>query len=138
MKASMVILIALLLCGCTEPAIREGEGTYTDSGKEVTTAKIKMQDGQLKEVELDQTSGDTTKKNLQENYHMKAASAIGKEWNEQVQFFEQYVQNNGIDKIEIDDEGKAVNEDIKTGCTIRIDGFLYAIDDAKQNIESQK
>ena len=76
MKVSMVILIALLLCGCTEPAIQEGEGTYTDSDKEVTTAKIKMQDGQLKEVELDQTSGDTTKKNLQENYHMKAASAI--------------------------------------------------------------
>lgn len=137
MKKLIIICAAFLLCGCSQAEVKEGEGTYTNSKGEVTMAKIKMQDDQLKEVEVDETTKDTTKKTLKENYQMKAASSIGKEWNEQAQFFEQYVQKNGIDKITLNDEGKAENPDILTGCTIRIDGFIEAIKNAQDTLKSQ-
>ena len=40
---------------------------------------------------------------------MKTASGIGKEWNEQVKFFENYVAKHGIEKLELKDNGKAAN-----------------------------
>ena len=49
------------------------------------------------------------KKELGADYHMKTASGIGKEWNEQVKFFENYVAKHGIEKLELKDNGKAAN-----------------------------
>ena len=66
---------------------------------------------------------------------MKDASAIGKEWDEQVRFLEKYIEKNGMQNIQMDEEGKAVNEDIRSGCTISIDKFIKAIEDAQKNME---
>lgn len=137
MKKTSLLLLSLLLFGCSQPTIKEAKGTYENSKGEVTTANIKMQDEKLQEVELDESTKDRTKKTLKEEYGMKAASSIGKEWYEQAMFFEDYVEKNGLDKITLDDEGKATNEDILTGCTIKIDGFIKAIDDAQKNAKSQ-
>ena len=82
-------------------------------------------------------SGNTkikqTKKELGADYHMKTASGIGKEWNEQVKFFENYVAKHGIEKLELKDNGKAANADVISGCTISVEGFVKAIADAKAN-----
>ena len=82
-------------------------------------------------VELDETTEDTTKKTLGDAYDMKPASAIGKNWNEQIAFLETYIVTNGIDQIRLNEEGKAENEDILTGCTISIDSYLKAVQDAQ-------
>lgn len=132
MKKALIVTLLFLLCGCTASAVVEKEGSVTSSKGETTTAKVKFDGEKIKEVELDETTGDTTKKTLGADYHMKDASTIGKEWNEQVKFLEIYIEKNGVDKIELNDEGKAINEDIRTGCTISIDGFLKAIENAKK------
>lgn len=134
MKKIYVIAVLICLCGCTSK-VREGIGTHTNAKNEVTSVQLKMEDETIKEVEIDETTGDTTKKALGADYNMKQASIIGKEWNEQVQFLEQYIQKHGIDTIKLDEEGKATNADILTGCTIAIDGFLDAIEDAKEQMK---
>ena len=134
MKKIVFIMAICCLCGCSSSETKEGTGTYTNTKQETASARVKMKDETIVEVELDETTNGTTKKTLGADYHMKQASAIGKEWNEQVMFLETYIEQNGIDNIQVNDEGKAENEDIKTGCTIVIDGFLKAIEDAKANI----
>lgn len=130
MKRMLIVTMLLMLSACTSKTV-DKQGSYTSSKGETTTANVSYDGDTIKEVELDETTGETTKKTLGADYHMKDASAIGKEWNEQVNYLETYIEKNGVEKIELNDEGKAVNEDIRTGCTISIDGFLKAIEDAK-------
>lgn len=130
--------LALMLCGCSnkkEVVETKGIGTYTNESGEKTTAKVTYKDGKIDDVDIDETAKgkDKTKKELGDDYHMKQASKINKEWDEQVDFFEDYVEKNGIDKIKLNSEGKAENEDVKSGCTIAVDGFINAIKDAKEN-----
>lgn len=135
-KQWLCVGIALLLTGCGSKAeMKEGEGTYKNTNGETTTAKVKLKDDKLTEVELDETVKDKnqTKKELGANYNMKQASAIKKEWNEQVDFFEKYVEKHGLDNIQMNGDGKAENNDIKSGCTISVDGFIKAIKEAQKN-----
>ncbi len=134
MKKIFGMILLCLLSACSSP-LKEGKGTFTSAKGEQTNANIKMQNETIKEVELDETYQDTTKKTLGNDYHMKDASAIRKEWDEQVRFLEKYIEKNGMQNIQMDEEGKAVNEDIRSGCTISIDKFIKAIEDAQKNME---
>lgn len=132
----IIALCALMLGGCGKKAeIKEGSATYTNDKGEVTYAKVKLKDGRLSEVEIDETANgkDKTKKELGNAYEMKQASKIGKEWYQQIDFLENYIVKNGVDTIKLNKEGKAENSDVTTGCTIRIDGFLKAVRDAEKN-----
>lgn len=133
-KKIMLTGVCFCLCACSSNVL-EGTGTHTNAKGEVTTVQLKMDGETIKEVEIDETTSDTTKKKLGAEYNMRQASTIGKEWNEQVQFLEQYIQKNGIDKLQLNDEGKATNEDVLTGCTIAIDGFLEAIQNAQETMK---
>ena len=94
-----------------------------------------MKNDKIAEVEIDETAKgkDKTKKELGEEYGMKQASPIKKEWNEQIAFFEKYVEKHGIDKIKLNQDGKAENNDVRSGCTISVDGFIKAIQAAEKN-----
>lgn len=135
MKKMIWIVLCCTLCACTSSQVKEAQGTSENDKGEVTTATVKLDGDKIKEVEIDETTGDTTKKTLGAQYNMKQASVIGKEWYEQVAFLESYIEKNGIEKIRFNEEGKAENEDILTGCTIRIDGFLNAINQAKETVK---
>ena len=129
MKKITVLLlgVCMLLSGCAKSEQKEGTGTYTNANGETTTAKVTLKDGKISKDK------DKTKKELGADYHMKTASGIGKEWNEQVKFFENYVAKHGIEKLELKDNGKAANADVISGCTISVEGFVKAIADAKAN-----
>lgn len=124
-----------MLAGCSKSITKEGEGTYKNANGETTTAKVTLKDDKISEVEIDETTKDKgqSKKELGANYNMMQASSIKKEWNEQVMFFETYVAKHGTDTIKMDADGKATNNDVKSGCTISVGGFIKAIDDAKKN-----
>lgn len=137
-KKWLCLGLGFLLCGCgssKEPVKTEGSGTHTSSNGEVTTAKVELEDGKIKDVDIDETAKgkDKTKKELGDDYNMKQASPISKEWDEQVDFFEDYVEKNGVDKIKVNADGKAENDDVKSGCTISVDGFIEAIKDGEKN-----
>ena len=125
----------LCLCACSTTTKTTSEGSYTNAKGAVATAKLEWENDQMVAVELDETTENTTKKALGEAYDMKQASAINKNWNEQIAFLENYIVANGIDQIQLNEEGKAVNEDILSGCTISIDSYLKAVQDAQAKHE---
>ncbi len=135
-KAMLMCLLLVVLCGCSnDDTTVESEGAYQNSKGETSTAKVTFVNGKIKSVSLDETTGNTTKKALKDSYNMREASAIGKNWDEQIAFLENYIKQNGIDQIQLDDSGKARNEDILTGCTISIDGYIKAIQDAQKKVQ---
>lgn len=154
-KLACLFAAAVLLAGCgsnggssdsntdkdTAASAVTGEGTATNESNGetlTTTAKVTMEGDKFTSVEIDETykdseGKDTTKKTLKDDYNMKGASPIGKEWWEQVEFLEDYIEQNGVDGIELNDEGKATNEDVLTGCTINIKPYVEAVKAAKDN-----
>lgn len=137
-KVICLTLCALMFAGCSSNSkadIKEGKATYTNDKGEVTTAKVKLKNSDLEEVEIDETAQgkDKSKKALGNDYQMKQASKIGKEWYEQIDFLEKYIEKKGVDSIKLNKEGKAENNDVTSGCTIRIDGFLKAVKEAEKN-----
>lgn len=79
-----------------------------------------------------------TKKELGEDYGMKAASSIEKEWDEQIAAFEAYV----IGKTPEEVAGIAVNEDtvpqdadLAASVTVKVGGYIDAVIEASENAE---
>lgn len=79
-----------------------------------------------------------TKKELGADYGMKPASSIEKEWDEQIQAFEEYVIGKTPDEV----AGIAVNEDMVTedvdlvsSVTIKIGNYIDAVVEAAENAE---
>lgn len=114
----------------------EGETVKTGSVETEDGATVEAtivdKDGKMKSITIDEIDPDGNSKKEKSDY-MKDASGIGKEWNEQVQFLEQYIMDHGVDSIEVDKDGYAVNEDLKSGCTIKISSFLDAVKNAEKN-----
>lgn len=80
-----------------------------------------------------------TKKELGEKYGMKAASGIGKEWDEQIQVLEEYVIGKTAEEvagIAVDDATKPTDVDLVAGVTIKIGDYKKAIVEAAQNAEA--
>lgn len=143
---------SVLLAGCgsgsgDSSSVKTGEGTATSESQGetlTTTAKVELDGDKFTKVEIDETykdkdGNDTTKKTLGADYGMKDTSAkMGKiegggEWFEQIKFLEDYIVKNGVDGIELGDDGKATNEDVLTGCTINIKPYVEAVKAAKDN-----
>lgn len=134
-KRWFIWLLLPLLCACQ--AKQSGTASlHNDNGEEIT-AQVVVKDKKLVEVDVDEsaTGKDKTKKALGSAYGLKQASAIGREWDQQIAFLEDYIVEHGMDTIEVDEAGKAVNEDVRSGCTIRIDRLLEAIKQAQKQAE---
>lgn len=79
-----------------------------------------------------------TKKELGEKYGMKAASGIGKEWDEQIQALEEFVIGKTAEEvagIAVDDATKPTDVDLVAGVTVKIGDYKKAIVEAVQNAE---
>ena len=48
-------------------------------------------------------------------------------WSEQIKALEDYIVAHGLDAVEVDEEGKAANEDLRTQCTITIQNYLQTV-----------
>ena len=51
----------------------------------------------------------------------------------QVEFLENYIEKNGLDKVEMNDAGYPVNDDVLAGCTINVKNLMDAAKNAKDN-----
>lgn len=129
-----------LLSGCSKGY---KEGIYTGTASDVyggqnntATATVTIDtNGKIIDVDVDTTyttkdGVTTTKKALGSDYGMLGnpyGSQIG-EWYQQAEALEKYViDNQGIDKITLDEDGKT---DAISGCTIKIDALYSAINNA--------
>lgn len=84
-----------------------------------------------------------TKKELQDDYAMRGASPIGKEWFEQAEALEQYAMGKTVADfvatpvVAKDEHHTAVPdvEDLKSSCTMDIGAFLAATEKAAANLK---
>jgi hypothetical protein len=127
---------AMLLAGCSSSSSTSTDETTnyatvtTDSGE--VTAGVTKTDGKVTGITIDETSDGESKKDLGDDYGMKAASGIGKEWDEQIEFLENYLLENGIDSVKLDSDGYAESEDVLAGCTINLTNIMKAVDEAAE------
>lgn len=77
-----------------------------------------------------------TKQELGEEYGMKSASSIGKEWNEQADAFAAYCVGKTADEvtgIAVTEAGTAADEDLAASCTVHIGGLQAVVAKAVGN-----
>ncbi len=101
---------------------------YDDQGYR-DTVKIVIKDGKLFSVNCDADSkNDGTKKAHSESgqYNMKQGGAQH-DWHEEIAFFESHVVQNGIESIQLKNDGKT---DSVTGCTIVVKEYVDLIKEA--------
>lgn len=72
-----------------------------------TKAEVTKEGDKVTAVSIDEVDEEgLSKKDLGDDYGMKKASTVEKEWYEQVEFLENYILENGVDSIKLNDEGK--------------------------------
>jgi len=77
-----------------------------------------------------------TKVELGEKYGMKKASAIGKEWSEEIQAFANYVTGKTVAEVKgiaINDKGHATGADLSSSVTISIADYIKLVEKAVTN-----
>ena len=50
-----------------------------------------------------------------------------------MEFLENYIKKNGLDKVEMNEAGYPVNDDVLAGCTINVKSLMDAAKNAKDN-----
>lgn len=99
---------------------------------------VKIDEAQTK-PDLKKDNGDVsdlrTKLEKKEDYGMKSASPIGKEWYEQVEAFEAWAKGKTAEEVKagIGEDGYASDADLKAGCTIYANGFATVTAKAVEN-----
>ena len=79
-----------------------------------------------------------SKKELGDDYGMRVASPIGKEWDEQVEAIEAYAVGKTVEELKtmaIDENGVVKDADLASGATIYMGSFIWAIEAAVNNAE---
>ena len=117
MKKLLVLsLMAMVLCGCgsnnTEPQTATKESAK-DANGDYAKVTLEVTDGKITKIDLDETSQGTSKKELGE----------------------EYILNNGLDKVELDGNGYAKNDDVLAGCTINIANMMQTAKDAEASLK---
>ena len=87
--------------------------------------------------QLTSKPGEVLSKNeLGESYGMKAASPIGKEWNEQAAYIADYAVGKTVEELKttaIDEAGMVKDADLASGATIYMGSFIWGIEAAVNN-----
>ena len=111
--------------------ILDADGKIVSCSIDVAQNKMAITDGEVPEDAASMTF--KSKKEKLEEYGMKPASAIGKEWYEQAEAFEAYVVGMTADDVaaipvETTDNGHVVTTDetLLAGCTMSISAFIDA------------
>ncbi len=143
MKKITVLVLGLAMLLACIPTLAETVGNETYTVKTgvswndqwgLTIANVIEQDGQVFKVLCDTVRDGVSSKEKFNDYGILAMSSIGKEWWEQVAYYENSVRNNGVDAVEIDENNHALNADVISGATINIADFTTAIKNADEGI----
>lgn len=87
-------------------------------------------------ITSDITAAVKSKDELGEGYGMKAASGIGKEWNEEAAAFADYVQGKTIAEVKaipLDESGHPTGADLTASVTVHVNDLIAAIEKAVAN-----
>ena len=93
-------------------------------------ANIVENDGKITNVIIDRLANGKSSKELHDNYGIKPVSSLGKDWWEQVAYYESWVVEHGLEVVETDEKGHAVNPDLISGATINVAELSEAVKNA--------
>ncbi|MBE5911072.1 hypothetical protein [Pseudobutyrivibrio sp.] len=112
-----------------------GDGVITSSILDAVQAKITFDATGV--ITADKNAEVASKNELGDAYGMKAASAIGKEWNEQAASYAEYTVGKTLDEVQgtAVEEGRAADADLAASVSIHITDFNSVIAKA---VESAK
>jgi len=99
----------------------DADGKVTSSIIDASQANVKFDN--TGKITTDLAVAPLTKVELGEDYGMKKASAIGKEWYEQADAFADYVVGKTVEEIKgiaVDESGHATEEDLVSSVTVGI------------------
>ncbi len=131
--------------------IKENESGKSETALEIDSvcaAVLVDTNGKIIDVKIDeaQTKPDLTKDNgdvsdlrtkleKKDDYGMKSASPIGKEWYEQIDALTAWAKGKTADEVKagIGEDGYPSDSDLKAGCTIYANAFVTAIAQAVEN-----
>ena len=110
-------------------------------GTIIDTAQVKVDFDAEGKVTSDKEAEGKTKHELKEDYGMKGASAIGKEWYEQMEAFQDWMVGKTIDEItglpvkEANPSHKNVPDvpELTSSVTITVEGYLAVVEEAVAN-----
>ncbi len=80
-----------------------------------------------------------TKNELKDEYGMKKASSIGKEWYEQAEALSEYVVGKTVDEVKgiaVNEKGAPADSELATSVTVSIGGYIEAIETAVSNAQN--
>ena len=107
---------------------QDADGKITSCIIDASQANVKFD--ATGKITSDLTAAPMTKNELKEDYGMKAASGIGKEWYEQAAAFAEYVVGKTVDEvtgIAVDEKGHATDADLTASVTISINDMQAVI-----------
>lgn len=148
--------------GSSTAAWKTGLGVLTQTTDDHRTGKIDLiaaavlldGEGKIIDVTLDELESTLsadgsgvlsmptdyrTKRQKGEDYPLAAASGIGKGWTEQADAFAAYLKGMTAEKaarLETNEDGKAKDADLLSGCTIAVDRYRDAVAKACANAEA--
>ena len=111
-------------------------GAYYSDQWGLYIANIVEQEGQAPIVIMDRVQNGQSSKERYDSYGIKPVSSIGKEWWEQIAFLEGWIAENGIEALEVDDTGHALNADVITSATINVAEPTSAVHNAMEGKNS--
>lgn len=109
-------------------------GTIISCAIDEVSAKVNFDDDG--HITTDLKGEISTKQEMGENYGMKAASSIQKEWNEQADAFAQYCVGKTAEEVKnmsVTEEGKPADADLASSCTIYVENFADTVVKAVNN-----
>ena len=129
---AVTLLAAMALTGCGSKGFTgEKVGKIEDSKGNVTMATVQFENGKAVAVDIDVKQADGSMKSEASKsgaYDMK--NEPGKKWHEQADLLEEFIVANDFDLSKVtltNDEG---NTDAVSGVTIKVKGYLDAVEDA--------
>ncbi len=115
-----------------------------DSEGKIVNVKIDMVQPKVNfdaegQLVTDTTQPVATKVELGDEYGMKKASSIGKEWYEQIAALEDWMVGKTIDEvmgIQLNDKSAPTEADLTSSVTLSVSGYLAAVKEAVDNAKS--
>jgi len=151
LKTGLAVITSL---GSSKNATADAEGTaqvdsfvaavLVDANGKIVDCKVDAAQTKIKfnskgEITTPLDSVIKTKQELGEEYGMKGRSGIGKEWNEQADFFANYVIGKTVDEVKgiaVNEEGYPTDADLTAGVTVHITDFIEGVAKAVANAQA--
>ncbi len=145
MKKFSAFLVALILVLACTASLAEpvGNAEYTvktgvsyDETWGITVANVIYKGDTVFKILIDtvRPDGGLSSKEKYGDYGIRRVSGLGKEWWEEISFFETWAEGNDIATLELDESGHAVNADVISSATINLSNFKEALINAEAGV----